>query len=418
MKKCIYAGKIRRNEDDSILFLERESFPHGIIKVKDFLQFKNSSESSKCNIYSKDSQNIIGYCFKIETKITIFFLDSVLGYGCQWDLISELQKNNRNSIDLFVSSDIYPQFPKKNSFYSIIDHIFNRYVDDESYDNKYYWLRYFGISVISEINYGTIDYNHDLKNFCYCIIYYPYSIETLYHICSKYQENIKDSIQNGKVKISVIGAGPAPEIIGMSLFFNQLQNGIDLSFTLFDKYNWMKKWNREILLTNLKQFKIPEPKYQNYICDFFKINSTEFQYIENISESDCIVISNLIESLLVQKKNSPEIFKILLNILNMMKEGSILIISDNIGKWKPFLLFNNFLDEIKKKEKFEIITESVQYGCYKPNFNENDENFSKWRTNIEDWYKQAYIKQNGKRRENTEFCFIIIKKKEGIISKK
>lgn len=413
--ETINAGEITLCDDKTRLIIKRKGFPPGILFLEDYCK---EPDPDKCLnlaiIFLEDLSDRIGFCSNCRSNKYFTFFDDLNHYYCQWNSLSDLVVQKIDRLPLLMEPDNCESFPQNNPSYSIIKQVICDLIGEEDYNTIIKGLRRYGVTLISEISTHKIDYCNFETNLVYYFLYYPFQIETLYRICKKYQEQFRDLIQEDRIKISIIGAGPAPEIVGISLFFSNLDEKSKPSFFLFDNYGWTHTMHHDIPKKMSEFLGCNPPIYQNYICDFFEIIPNQFDHQGIIANSDCIITSNMILDLMNQKKDESEILGIFSNIIEIMKEASILIISDiPSSDWKTVILLNQFLKKIKDNEMVEVISENVEFGRYKPNFDENNEDYLKIDKIIESWYKLAH-KGRGYRRKNTEFCYIIIKKVKGV----
>lgn len=407
----INAGEICISEDQKNLILKRKGFPCGIIVLDELYKKRDPEKFDPIFIYSEDLLAKIGICFYKSHDDHFYFFDTDIKFFCQWRLLKELISQNRPSLHLLINPDNNEDFPKKNPTYSVIKQEIIELLNEEDYLEIISGLWKIAPRLISKISSQIIDYGEFNNNLAYYFVYYPFYIETLYRIMKKYEEHFKNLIHDGRVDIAIFGSGSAPEMIGTLLFFNLLKEKSTQFFSLFDIYEWKYRWQHDIPKKMSEHLDCESPNYKNYKCNFFDIEPNKFNFQEIIANSDCIIVPNIIQDLLNLGKSHSDITDIFINIIEMMKEGCILIITDITGSWKTVTLLNQLFKVIEERKDLIIITENIEFGIYKPNFNMENEDYQQIKKYIDVWYKIAQSKDKYHMRTNTEFSYIIIEKR-------
>ena len=184
-------------------------------------------------------------------------------------------------------------------------------------------LRYDGLG-------SNVNFNNDLTRTAYLLSYFPYYIEPIYSSLCDVDPSITTScLGNKEISAAFLGAGPAPELLGLVSFLNDNQhNTKELNAYFFDKYSDSWGEYQELTCQTLGPIYWPgghvNTKRMNFdFHDMDAVRDTEFQ--NTIKNCDLIVIQNCLNDHI---KRIGFINEFLQSVFLSTKPGSLFVIMD------------------------------------------------------------------------------------------
>jgi len=170
----------------------------------------------------------------------------------------------------------------------------------------------------------------------YLSAYYPAHVFLLEHIFRTHFANeLNKALNQDHVHAVIIGGGPAPEILSLVGFINVMNShGPRLSVDIYDYY---PAW-QEILssITGYALSSVPRKQSTSFTfhkgCDFRECNANCSRYKDSctpaLNQADIVVMQNFFGDLHGDGVDHTNITRSIECVINRMKSGSILIISD------------------------------------------------------------------------------------------
>jgi len=177
---------------------------------------------------------------------------------------------------------------------------------------------------------SNVDFSCPHTRAAYLLVYFPNYIEPVYEVLSLLSpDDINSTIGREEIKGIFLGAGPAPETVGLISFLRDRVNcAKSLKAYLLDKYS--DQWEAELRITERKIAPCYWPKGK------LTITSRQFDFLDPIglwnptvkmyiNSADIVVMQNCLND---QWDNGDAINNIVRNIFRKSKSGTLFVIID------------------------------------------------------------------------------------------
>lgn len=199
-----------------------------------------------------------------------------------------------------------------------------------------------------------VNYSSAQLRAAYLFAYYPHYVEVLYHVLREIPEKYLDHLYKPTLRACFLGAGPAPEILGLLAYLNENITGVKkVKACLFDKYVNDWRIGQDITCYRLAPQYCSSAKVAMTPVLFDLLGTDEWSDLAKHSfrRSDICVMQNAIND---QLDNAPNLLASLLSIFETTVSGTIFVIIDlHYTKIRNFM--HNFQKNIEEMELGQVI---------------------------------------------------------------
>lgn len=166
----------------------------------------------------------------------------------------------------------------------------------------------------------------------YMLAYYPYNIETVYHILQQIPEQIPKPKDGKTLKVAFLGGGPMPELLGLSYALRAYRPEVKcLDAVVFDKNN--EEWSQYragCTIPSAANYGGQTIELKEEVCDFLGCAKCSTECCQEIlATADIVVMQNCITDIINSRdREGCAADFAFANIFGKLKPGAIFVICD------------------------------------------------------------------------------------------